>query len=58
MHRIVQVESVDAHAAHAVEPGGHLVVPKMPIPGVGWVAYGTDSTGNLFGIDRYDENAA
>ena len=37
--------------------GGQIVVPKMAIPGVGWVAYGMDPHGVLFGIYRQDESA-
>ena len=45
----VQVESVDASFARALELGGAVAVPKMPIPGVGWLAYVKDPDGNLLG---------
>jgi len=32
-------------------------VPKMPIPGVGWLAYAKDTEGNIFGIMQPDANA-
>jgi uncharacterized protein len=50
----VVVESVDRHAALVVEHGGRIVVPKMPVPGVGWLAYGTDTEGNVFGMMEPD----
>ena len=41
----------------AASIGGKNVVPKMPIPGVGWLAYCTDPGGNIFGMMHPDENA-
>lgn len=38
--------------------GGVLAVPKMPIPGVGWVAYGKDPEGNIFGLMQSDPEAS
>src|SRR6266513_1716268 len=32
------------------ERGGKICVPKMEIPGVGWLAYAEDSAGNVFGV--------
>jgi uncharacterized protein len=33
------------------------VVPKMPIPGVGWLAYFKDTEGNIVGVMQPDANA-
>lgn len=33
------------------------VLPKMPIKGVGWLAYCKDLDGNIFGMMEVDENA-
>jgi uncharacterized protein len=33
------------------------VVPKMPIPGVGWVAYFKDTEGHIFGAMQADATA-
>jgi len=33
------------------------VMPKTPIPGVGYFAYCEDSEGNLFGVMQADKNA-
>ena len=38
--------------------GGAIAVPKMPIPGVGWLAYGKDTEGNIFGIMQSDPTAS
>ena len=53
----VGVESVD-HATNAVtKAGGTLVMPKTPIPTVGYFAYCQDTEGNLFGLMESDANA-
>jgi predicted enzyme related to lactoylglutathione lyase len=37
--------------------GGLCVVPKMPIPGVGWLAYFKDTEGHIFGVMQADTAA-
>jgi predicted enzyme related to lactoylglutathione lyase len=54
----VDVDSVDAYAAKITANNGQIVVPKMPIPGVGWLAYAKDTEGNIFGIMQRDPSAA
>ena len=39
------------------ENGGTVVVPKMAIPGVGWLLYFKDIDGNIFGIMQNDPQA-
>jgi len=46
----IQVENVDASLAKALASGGTLALAKMPIPGVGWLAYARDTEGNIFGM--------
>jgi len=53
----VEVASVDATAQKATVLGGTIVVPKMPIPGIGWLAYAKDPEGNIFGFMHNDPNA-
>lgn len=53
----LQVDDVDAAAKKAQESGGNVVVPKIPIPGIGWVAYATDPGGNIFGMYKHDPDA-
>ncbi|WP_281258708.1 VOC family protein [Melghirimyces profundicolus] len=36
---------------------GEIAHPKMAIPGVGWLAYGKDTKGNILGSMEEDENA-
>jgi predicted enzyme related to lactoylglutathione lyase len=53
----VDVADVDASTNTAVANGGQVVVPKMPIPGVGWLVYCKDTEGNIFGMMQADTNA-
>jgi uncharacterized protein len=46
----VDIESLDATIASVQKHGGKLVVPKMEIPGIGWLAYANDTEGNIFGM--------
>jgi predicted enzyme related to lactoylglutathione lyase len=54
----IGVGSVDGSVAKAVAAGGVLAVAKMPIRGVGWLAYCKDTEGNIFGMMQSDEHAA
>lgn len=54
----IDVASVDDTIARVTEAGGTVVVPKMAVPGVGWLAYFTDTEGNVFGMMEADESAA
>lgn len=51
------VASVDAAVQQISELGGQIAVPKMPIPGIGWLAYGKDTEGNIFGVMQRDATA-
>ena len=53
----IGVESVDVAIEAAKRAGGKLVMPKTPIPGVGYFAYCEDTEGNLFGVMQADKNA-
>lgn len=46
----MDVDDVDAMALKVASAGGEIVVPKMSIPGVGWLVYGKDPEGNIFGM--------
>ncbi len=50
----LDVPSVDEYVAAVEKQGGKVVVPKMAIPGVGWLAYCTDTEGNIFGMMQSD----
>ena len=54
----VGVESLDEYVMKVEANGGSVVVPKMAVPGVGWLAYCRDTEGNQFGMMQPDESAA
>ena len=37
--------------------GGSIAVPKMPIPGIGWLVYCKDTEGHSFGMMQNDPGA-
>jgi predicted enzyme related to lactoylglutathione lyase len=53
----IGVVSLDAAITAVEGAGGKLVVPKMPIPGMGWLAYCVDTEGNQFGLMQGDPSA-
>jgi hypothetical protein len=54
---VVDVASVDATVETGAALGGTVALPKMPIPGVGWLAYLKDTEGNIFGVMQSDPAA-
>lgn len=54
----VGVEAIDSSIATVEANDGTVVVPKMPIPGMGWLVYCKDTEGNIFGMMQGDPNAA
>jgi hypothetical protein len=50
----VDVANVDKSVENAVKHGGSIALPKMAIPGVGWLAYAKDTEGNIFGMMQRD----
>lgn len=55
---VIDVPSVDEYVARITDAGGEIVVPKMAVPGVGWLAYFKDTDGIITGIMQPDEAAA
>jgi uncharacterized protein len=53
----IEVASVDEYVRKIEQAGGKIVVPKMPIPSVGWLAYFTDPDGNIHGVYQNDPEA-
>ena len=53
----IDVTDVDASLAKALSLGGTLALAKMPVPGVGWLAYAKDTEGNIFGMMQNDPHA-
>ena len=54
----IDVESLDETLAAVIAQGGTPALPRMPIPGVGWLAYAKDTEGNIFGMMQSDPQAA
>lgn len=54
----IDSDDIDADTKKIEEAGGQIVVPKMAIPGIGWLIYFTDPSGNIFGVMQNDESAA
>ena len=53
----IDVPSVDAYVSQVVKAGGKVALPKMAVPGVGYLAYCIDTEGNVFGMMESDESA-
>ena len=54
----IDVPDLDASVAKVKANGGQVVAPRMPVPGVGWLAYCKDVEGNVFGMMQADPNAS
>ena len=52
------VDDLDAAVKSGLNAGGTLAVPRMTIPGVGYLAYLKDTEGNIFGLHQEDRGAA
>jgi uncharacterized protein len=53
----IGVDSLDASLKRVAELGTMVVVPKMAVPGIGWLAYANDTEGNIFGVMQPDAAA-
>ena len=53
----IDVVNLDQAVIDVEKAGGKIVVAKMPIPTVGWLAYFTDPDGNIHGIHQNDPTA-
>ena len=53
----IGIADLDASMAKAQTLGGTIALPKMPIPGMGWLAYLKDTEGNIFGMMQMDPTA-
>ena len=51
------VANLDASFEKALASGATVALPKMPIPGVGWLAYVKDTEGNILGLMQHDPAA-
>lgn len=53
----IEVESVDTNSSKVQQLGGKVVVPKMSVPGMGYLAYCLETENNSFGIWETNESA-
>jgi len=53
----IDVPSCDEFVRKAEAAGGKVALPKMAVPGVGWLAYCLDPEGNTFGLMQRDPEA-
>jgi uncharacterized protein len=53
----IGVSSVDTFSKMIDDKGGKVLMPKTPIPGIGWFAACQDTEGNAFGIIQEDSTA-
>ena len=54
----IGVDDLDVHLARAQDHGGSVALPRMAVPGVGWLAYVRDCEGNILGMIEQDPSAA
>jgi hypothetical protein len=54
----LDTSNLDASIAAVEKNGGSIALPKMAVPGVGWLAYFKDTEGNIFGAMQADTTAA
>ncbi len=57
MTNTIEVPSLDEYTNKIQSNGGQVLIPKMPIPGVGYYATCMDTEGNIFGMIQMDQNA-
>ena len=54
----IEVADIDAAIAAVQANGGEIIMPKGPIPGVGFLAYFKDNTGIIVGLHQADPTAS
>ncbi len=57
MTNTIEVPSLDEYTKKIQSSGGQVLIPKMPIPSVGYFATCMDTEGNIFGIIQMDQSA-
>jgi uncharacterized protein len=53
----IGVTNLDEMLASAVANGGKIALPKMPVPGIGWLGYIQDPEGHILGMMQPDPAA-
>jgi uncharacterized protein len=57
MTNVISVPHIDEYVSKVESAGGTIVVPKMTLPGVGYLAYFQDLDDNILGIMQVDHSA-
>jgi len=53
----IDVSSLEETLEKVTGAGGTVVMPKSPVPTIGWLAYCKDTEGNVFGLVQNDPSA-
>jgi predicted enzyme related to lactoylglutathione lyase len=53
-----EVDSVEEYVARVEQLGGKVLMPKSPVPGMGWFAQCQDTEGNVFALWQTDASAS
>lgn len=53
----IDVESIDKTSQEIQKAGGQIIVPKSPVPKMGWFCMFADLDGNIHGLWQTDKNA-
>ena len=53
----IEGENLDQYMVKVEQAGGQIVVPKMAVPTMGWLAYFKDPDGNIHGMFENDSTA-
>ena len=53
----IAVENLDKAIERVLASGGAMALAKMPVQGVGWLAYCKDTEGHIFGMMQNDPGA-
>jgi uncharacterized protein len=51
------VDRIEEYSRKVTELGGKIIMPKVPVPGWGYLATCVDTEGNAFGLWQEDKNA-
>jgi predicted enzyme related to lactoylglutathione lyase len=57
MINTIDVDDLDQTLARVMANGGTEIMPKSPVPGVGWLAYVRDPEGTVIGMMQADPGA-
>jgi predicted enzyme related to lactoylglutathione lyase len=53
----IGIANLDETVAAITASGGKVAMPRMAVPGIGWMAYCIDTEGILFGLMQHDPAA-